>query len=194
MRHEKHETRRLSRRGIRLIVAACGMAMVAGSVDLLARHRNQPAGADIAAVQRVLDDYIGLYRRDRLEAWKALFVPGFTATYTNDDGSVTSRSLEEFYERQRAAFERGPVSETLENVRIHRSGRLAHVFADFTFTSGNTTRPGQLMLLMIAVKGELKIAALTFTYHLEPKSPKLAHNLVERAPVALSFAATWPPT
>jgi hypothetical protein len=79
---------------------------------------------------------------------------------------VTTRSLEDFYERQRAGFERGSMSETLENVRIARVGRLAHVVADFKFTSGNTTRPGRLMLLVIAVKGEWKIAALTFTYHL----------------------------
>jgi hypothetical protein len=126
-----------------------------------------PAGqtAD-AAVQRLLADYIGLYRKETLERWKMLFLPGFTATYTNDDGSVTTRNLKEFYERQLAAFAAGEVSETLHNVRIHRAGRLAHVFADFRFTGRGSTRPGQLMLLMIEDKGELRIAALTFTYHL----------------------------
>jgi hypothetical protein len=119
-----------------------------------------------AAVQRVLDDYIGLYRKETLERWKTLFLPGFTATYTNDDGSVTTRNLNEFYERQMAAFAAGEVSETLHNVRIQRAGRLAHVFADFRFTGRGSTRLGQLMLLMIEDKGELRIAALTFTYHL----------------------------
>ena len=151
----------------RFVAIACCIALLAGSGVVVARAANQQSSADTTAVQRVVDDYIGLYRRDRLEAWKALFVPGFTATYTNDDGSVTTRSLDDFYERQRAGFERGTMSETLENVRISRVGRLAHVFADFKFTSGITTRPGQLMLLLIAVKGEWKIAALTFTYHLE---------------------------
>jgi hypothetical protein len=122
--------------------------------------------AEDAAARRLLDDYIGLYRRETLERWKTLFLPGFTATYTNDDGSVTTRNLNEFYERQRAAFAAGDVSETLHNVRIHRAGRLAHVFADFRFTGRGSTRPGQLMLLMIEERGELKIAALTFTYHL----------------------------
>ena len=116
------------------------------------------------AVQRVVDDYIGLYRKDSLPQWKTLFLPGFTAAYTNADGGVTTRTLEEFYERQRAAFEREAISETLDNVRINRAGRLAHVFADFRFTSGSTTRHGQLMLLMIEVKGQFRIAALTFTY------------------------------
>jgi hypothetical protein len=128
-----------------------------------------PAAAQPAAdtaVQRLLDDYIGLYRKETLDRWKMLFLPAFTATYTNDDGSVTTRNLNEFYERQLAAFAAGDVSETLHNVRIHRAGRLAHVFADFRFTGRGSTRPGQLMLLIIEEKGELRIAALTFTYHL----------------------------
>jgi hypothetical protein len=115
----------------------------------------------------VLDDYIGLYRKDTLERWKTLFLPSFTASYTNDDGSVTTRTLDDFSERQRAAFERGAVSETLENVRITRVGRLAQAFADFHFTSGGATRHGQLMLALIEEKGQFRIAALTFTYHLE---------------------------
>lgn len=149
------------------VVIVCSIAVLGRSGVVVARADNEQSTVDTAAVQRVVDDYIGLYRRDRLEAWKALFVPGFTATYTNEDGSVTTRSLEDFYERQRAGFERGPMSETLDNVRIQRVGRLAHVFADFKFTSGDTTRAGRLMLLVITVKGEWKIAALTFTYHLE---------------------------
>jgi hypothetical protein len=59
------------------------------------------------------------------------------------------------------------VSETLHHVRITRAGRLAHVSADFRFTSRGVTRPGRLMLLMIEEQGALRIAALTFTYHLE---------------------------
>jgi hypothetical protein len=121
-----------------------------------------------AAVQRLVDDYIGLYRKETLEEWKALFLPGFVASYTNDDGSVTSRTLEEFYDRQRNAFAKGDVSETLANVRSERLGRLAHVSADFTFISGGKGRPGRLMLLMLESGGQLKIAALTFTYHLAP--------------------------
>jgi hypothetical protein len=124
------------------------------------------APGDDAAVRRVLDDYIGLYRKDALAKWKGLFLPGFTATYTNDDGTVTSRTLDEFYERQQKAFAGGEISETLQNVRIQRVGRLAHVFADFRFTNRGMTRPGQLMLLMIEEKGQLRIAALTFSYHL----------------------------
>jgi hypothetical protein len=125
------------------------------------------AGAtDNAAVQRVLDDYIGLYTKERLAEWKALFLPGFTAAYTNADGTVTTRTLEEFYASQRAGFARAAMTETLHDVRITRVGRLAHVLAGFDFTSGGSPRRGRLMLLMIESQGQFRIASLTFTYHL----------------------------
>jgi len=122
--------------------------------------------AGVAPVQRVLDDYIGLYTKERLPEWKALFLPSFTSSYTNADGSVSTRTLDEFYESQRAGFARAPMTETLHDVRITREGRLAHVFAGFDFTSGGNTRRGQLMLLMIEAQGQFRIAALTFSYHL----------------------------
>ena len=101
-----------------------------------AGSRQAPDATDSAAVQRVVDDYIGLYTKERLAEWKTLFLPGFTATYTNADGTVTTRTLEEFYESQRAGFARAPMTETLHDVRITRDGRLAHVFAGFDFTTG----------------------------------------------------------
>jgi hypothetical protein len=123
-----------------------------------------PASAELAPVRRVVDDYIGFYTKERLPEWKTLFLPSFTATYTNADGTVSVRSLEQFYESQRAGFAKGPMSETLHDVRITREGRLAHAFAGFDFTSGGSTRRGQLMLLLIESKSEFRIAALTFSY------------------------------
>ena len=122
---------------------------------------------DLAPVQRVVNDYIGLYTGERLTQWKALFLPSFTAAYTNADGTVSSRTLEEFYESQRAGFARGPMSETLHDLRITREGRLAQAFAGFDFTSGGTTRRGQLMLLLIESQGQFRVAALVFSYHLQ---------------------------
>jgi hypothetical protein len=52
-------------------------------------------------------------------------------------------------------------------VRIVREGRLASVFADFRLKDSGEERPGQLMLLMIQDRGEFRIAALIFTYHLD---------------------------
>ena len=149
---------------MRLIVLATLLAIVPGGANTVVAGQSPTIGD--TAVQRVLDDYIGLYRKDTLDRWKSLFLPAFTATYTNDDGSVSTRTLDDFYERQRAGFARGEMTETLENVRITRVGRLAQVFADFHFTSGATTRRGQLMIAMIEEKAQFKIAALTFTYHL----------------------------
>jgi hypothetical protein len=118
-----------------------------------------------AAARRLVDDYIRLYRRDTLDEWKRLFLPTFTATYTNEDGTVTTRSLDDFHERQRRGFAAGEMSETLHNVTIQPSEPLASAHADFEFTSGGSTRRGKLMLLMIEDHGQLRIAALTFTYH-----------------------------
>ena len=124
------------------------------------------SAAGTAAVQRVVDDYIGLYTKERLPEWKALFLPSFTAAYTNADGSVSTRTLDEFYESQRAGFARAAMTETLHDVRITRDGRLAQVSAGFDFTSGGSTRRGRLMLSMIEAQGQFRIAALTFSYHL----------------------------
>lgn len=159
---EKHH---MPNRNCHQAVAWAAMVAITGCSSILGVSARAQEGEGDAAVHRVLDDYIGLYRRDALERWKTLFLPGFTASYTTDEGSVTTRTLEEFYDRQRNAFTQGEVSETLHNVRVHRVGRLAHVFADFQFTSRAGTRPGQLMLLLIEDRGQLKIAALVFTYH-----------------------------
>jgi dienelactone hydrolase len=120
--------------------------------------------SDASAARRLVDDYIRLYRRETLDEWKRLFLPTFTATYTNEDGTVTTRSLDDFHERQRRGFAAGEMSETLDHVTIEESAPLASAYADFEFTSGGSTRRGKLRLLMIEDRGQLKIAALTFTY------------------------------
>lgn len=117
-------------------------------------------------ISRLLTDYIGLYKHDSLERWRDLLLPGFIATSTNDDGSVTTRNREEFYARQRALFATGrPVSEVLENTRVIRTGNLASVSSDFVWTDGETSRRGRLMLLLILDRGAFRIQALTFSYH-----------------------------
>jgi len=141
-----------------LLLAGRSVATRAVRADEARRVSNDGA-------RQVVDDYIRLYRQETLDRWKNLFLPTFTATYTNDDGSVTTRTLEDFYERQRSGFAAGDMSETLNNVSIQENGRLASAAADFDFTSRGATRRGKLMLLMIEDRGQLKIAALIFTYH-----------------------------
>lgn len=124
------------------------------------------APASDPEVGALLKDYIGLYTEESLERWRELFLPGFIATSTNEDGSVTTRSLDEFYERQRKLFGPGKsVSEALENTRVERAGKLAVVRSDFVWKGGAVTRHGRLMMLLIAERGRLKIQALTFSYN-----------------------------
>lgn len=117
------------------------------------------------AVAELLRDYIGLYQRDTLPRWRELFQPGFVAASTNPDGSISVRSLDEFYERQRRFFETGQaVSEVLENTRVERRGRLASVVSDFVWTGGELTRRGRLVLVLVEEQGKLRVQSLAFSY------------------------------
>jgi hypothetical protein len=142
---------------------------VAGTPDLRATPRGADGAGDRdAGLQRVLDDYIRLYTRDTLPEWRSLFLSTFIAGSTNDDGTVTTRTLEEFYERQRGFFATGrTIRETLENVRVERDGRLATMRADFVLHDNESKRRGKLMMLLIESQGEFRIQALTFSYHLD---------------------------
>ena len=118
-----------------------------------------------SSVTALLEDFIGLYSRDSLARWRTLFLPGFVATATDEDGSLTTWTLDEFYERQRKLFATGkPVSEVLHNTETRRDGTLAFVRSDFVWTDGEARRPGRLMMLIVAAHGELRIQALTFSY------------------------------
>lgn len=117
------------------------------------------------SVTALLDDFIGLYARDTLVRWRTLFLPGFVAAATNDDGSVTTWSLDQFYERQEQLFASGkPIREVLLNTETRHDGDLAFVRSDFVWTDGESRRPGRLMMLAVAERGELRIQALTFSY------------------------------
>lgn len=118
-----------------------------------------------STVEELLDRFIGWYARDALPRWRGLFLPGFTAAATNEDGSVTTWSLDEFYERQWQLFESGkPVREVLRNVETRRDGPLAWVRSDYVWTDGETERRGHLMMLIVADRGDLRIQSLTFSY------------------------------
>ncbi len=135
------------------------IAMVMGTGGSLSQQ------ADLAPVKRVVDDYVGLYRKDALERWRELFHPSFQSASTNQDGSVTTRTLEEFYQAQRRGFvEAKEMSETLENVRIERHGRLATAWADFVFHYDGTSRRGRLVLTLIEERATFRIAGLMFSY------------------------------
>lgn len=118
-----------------------------------------------SSLEEVVKAFLDLYTRDALPRWRELFLPGFVAAATNADGSVTTWTLDEFYERQRALFASGkPVSETMHNTEIQRSGELAWVRSDYVWTDGEAKRPGRLAMMLVAERGRFRIQSLAFSY------------------------------
>ena len=118
-----------------------------------------------AAVRRVVDDYVALYRKDTLAQWRELFLPTFTATSPAADGGVTVRTLDQFYEAQARGFaQAAAMSETLEQIEIARAGRTATARAAFVFHQNGTSRRGRLTLTLVESKAAWRIASLLFTY------------------------------
>jgi hypothetical protein len=149
---------RAARLAIRLLLAclATGPGSAAG--------QREPAAPD-SGLERLVHDYIALYREDTLERWEALFLPSFTATFTTQDGTTMSLTLAQFVERQRRGFANTrEMYEALENVRTERRGRLASVWADFVFTADGNSRRGRLALLCILDRSEWRIQSLIFSY------------------------------
>jgi hypothetical protein len=147
----------------RTFLAAAGVAgaLFAGARALPGQPR-EPADSGL---QQLVHDYIALYHRDSLDRWRQLFLPSFTVAFTNADGSITERNLEQFVERQRLAFARTPgMSEVLENVAIEQRGSLASVWADFVFTADGPPRRGKLVLLCIRERGAWRFQSLLFSY------------------------------
>ena len=143
--------------------------MVAGlAVAALGGVRELPAQsvAPDSGLQRVIHDYIALYRADSLERWRTLFLPSFTVAFTNADGSITERTLEQFVERQRSGFAKSPdMHEVLEHVKIEQRESLASVWAEFVFTADGQSRRGTLVMQLIRDRSGWKIQSLLFSYH-----------------------------
>ena len=124
--------------------------------------RAEPAQA---AVERVVSDYIGLYAGPTLDRWKTLFHPAVVVAFPVEDGAIMTRSLDEFFERQRDYFATGRrISERLENVRIDMGRRIARVSADFIFVDEGEELPGKLGLHLAEESGGWKIVAVLFAY------------------------------
>ena len=116
-------------------------------------------------LDRVIADYVGLWRRETLDQWEKLFLPSFTVANTRSDGTTNLRTREQFFEAQRGYHARvANLREDLENVRVERRGRLASVWADFVVTEGSNRNRGRLVLLLIDDAGEYRIHSLMFSY------------------------------
>lgn len=150
------------RAGSLLAAAAIAGALLGGARALPGQTREPPD----SGLRHLLHDYIALYRRDSLERWRQLFLPGFTVAFTNPAGGITERNLEQFLERQRQGFARSPdLGEVLENVVFEQRGSLASVWADFVFTADGQSRRGTLVMLCIRAGGVWRIQSLLFSYH-----------------------------
>ena len=126
----------------------------------------QPARDLDQSLQRLVNDYTGLYMRDSLPRWRELFLPTFTSASTTADGGVTVRGLDEFYAAQERGFSTAKkMGERLENVRIERRGRLATVSADFAYWHNDDTRRGRLVLAAIFQSAGWRFHSLMFSYH-----------------------------
>jgi hypothetical protein len=121
-----------------------------------------------AAVDRVLADYIGLYAAPTIDRWRTLFHPTVVVAFPDDDGSIRTRTLDEFVTRQKNYFASGrQISERLENVRIDMGRRIARVSADFIFVDEGEERPGKLGLHLAEGEDGWKIVAVLFAYDAE---------------------------
>ena len=126
------------------------------------------ADAASAAVDRLVADYIGLYAGPTLDRWRTLFHPAVVVAFPGADGTITTRTLDEFVERQRNYFATGrKISERLENVRIDMGRRIARVSADFIFMDEGEERPGKLGLHLAEGQDGWKIVAVLFAYNEE---------------------------
>lgn len=121
-----------------------------------------------AAVDRVVADYIGLYTGPTIDRWRTLFHPAVVVASPDEDGSIRTRTLDEFVTRQKNYFATGRrISERLENVRIDMGRRIARVSADFVFMDEGDERPGKLGLHLAEGKDGWRIVAVLFAYDAE---------------------------
>jgi hypothetical protein len=126
---------------------------------------NAPADPAHAAVEELVADYIGLYTGPTLERWRTLFHPAVVVAYPDDDGTIRTRTLDEFVTRQKNYFATGRrISERLENVRIDMGRRIARVSADFIFEDEGEERPGKLGLHLAEGNEGWRIVAVLFAY------------------------------
>lgn len=121
-----------------------------------------------AAVEKLVSDYIGLYAGPTLDQWKTLFHPAVIVAFPDADGTIRTRTLDEFVTRQENYFATGrKISERLENLRIDMGRRIARVTADFIFVDEGEQRRGRLGLHLAEGKQGWKIVAVLFAYDAE---------------------------
>ena len=144
-----------------------GTGLIAALFVVVASHAD-PAAPAQAAVEQVVADYIGLYSGPTLDRWRNLFHPSVIVAFPDADGTIRTRTLDEFVSRQENYFATGrKISERLENVRVDMGRRIARVSADFIFVDEGEERPGKLGLHLAEGPDGWKIVAVLFAYDAE---------------------------
>ncbi|HYV17416.1 MAG TPA: nuclear transport factor 2 family protein [Verrucomicrobiae bacterium] len=118
-----------------------------------------------AGLRRLLEDYIGLYRADRLTDWKKLLHERVSVADPRPDGTIRFRGLDEFFATQQGFF--GSVrriGERLEDVRVAEGRRIARVSARFVFVDEGEERAGRLGLHVVEEGGTWRVVAIVFSY------------------------------
>jgi hypothetical protein len=125
----------------------------------------KPSDEARAAVDRVVEDYVGLYASSTLDRWKTLFHPSLTVASPNPDGTIQLRDLDHFFSAQRSYLATSrAIAERLENVRIELGQRIARVSADFILVEEGAEHAGKLGLHLVEGRDGWRIVAIVFAY------------------------------
>lgn len=117
------------------------------------------------ALKRLLEDYVGLYRADRLSEWKRLLHERVSVADPRPDGTIRFRNLDEFFSTQQGFFASGRrIGERLEEARVEEGRRMARVSARFVFVDEGEERPGRLGLHAVEEGGTWRVVAIVFSY------------------------------
>jgi hypothetical protein len=118
------------------------------------------------ALEKIVNDYIGMYRQETLDQWKNLFHPSVIVVFPGEDGGINVRNREEFVARQKNFFSKSKsISERLENVQIFEGKRMARLIADFILVDEGAEHAGKLGLHLVEGNDGWKIVAVLFSYN-----------------------------
>lgn len=94
------------RKSVRSCLLQLGAAVAFALILMSPRAESSPDESR-AAVDLLVADYIGLYAGPTLDRWRTLFHPAVVVAFPDEDGSIRTRTLDEFVTRQQNYFATG---------------------------------------------------------------------------------------
>jgi hypothetical protein len=145
-----------------VIAAGLLLVLIAGTGTVAFAPGGEPHDPEL---RRVLQDYVGLYRADRLEDWAALLHDGLSVADPRPDGTIRIRDKSAFLATQRDRFASGHrIGERLEALRVDEGRSIARVSGDFVFVEDGQERRGRLGLHLSRARDGWRIVAILFSY------------------------------